>query len=650
MSEHASGQPGGQPEERAAPKVDPRALRAEIDAHVAAGDVSAATIALRKLWRASPDPATAGFVVARFDALRGQHGDKLAMTPARLAILRSYTVEPIVPMLKAGAYCAGIALDVYLSEFNAYVQDIINPSSPLYAFQPTVVVLAVQTRDIAPDLWLRFVDLSPQQVDESAQHIVDAYRSWIETLRRHTKAHVIVHNLERPAHPALGAFDRLAERSQLETIEKINAGIAAIAKAKSNVYVLDYDQLLARRGVDRTHDERKWLTVRMPLNAGEMGTLALEWLRFLHPICGRTCKALVLDLDNTLWGGVIGEDGMEGIKLDTEYPGAAFQKFQRAILDLFERGVILAINSKNNEADAMEAINNHPGMLLKADHFAAFRINWMDKATNLREIARELNIGIDSLAFFDDNPVEREWVASQLPEVTVIDVPADPMGYAAALRAAPQFERLSLSAEDRVRGRMYAENRLRSELQSQFSSMEEFYESLNMEMEFVPVGAGSLPRIAQLTQKTNQFNLTTRRYSEEQVASMAADPAWQLCAVRVKDRFGDNGIVGVAFTRLEGDEAEIDTLILSCRVIGRTVETGFLSYIAERAIGAGAKRLHGWYLPTKKNAPCKEFYGAHGFAVREQRDGGVHYGFDLTSGEIAWPRWIKRLDMARTGA
>lgn len=620
---------------------DPQASRKRVDAALGESNWSGARDELNKLWRATGDAATASFVVTRYEKVRAH----VTLAPARMAILRSMTVEPIVPMLRAGAFVSGIGLDVYLGDFNAYVQDILNVGGAMYAFDPTVIVLALQTRDLVPELWTGFVDLSAQQVDEVCERTIASFKTWVETLRKNTKAHIIVHTLERPASPAMGVFDRLNERSQVEAIERINAGISAVARSKSNVYVLDYDRLLAGRGLDRVQDERKWLTVRMPLKADEMGVLAREWLRFLHPICGKTCKALVLDLDNTLWGGVIGEDGMEGIKLDTEYPGAAFQNFQRAILDLFERGVILAINSKNNPADAMEAITSHPGMLLKPDHFATFCINWQDKASNLREIAKELNIGIDALAFFDDNPVEREWVSSQLPEVTVIDVPSDPMLYARTLRDTAQFERLSLSSEDRVRGRMYAENRLRSELQQQFASMDEFYESLAMEMEIQAVTPANLARVAQLTQKTNQFNLTTKRYTEEQVSAMSADPSWQLCAVKVKDRFGDNGIVGVAFTKVTGQEAEIDTLLLSCRVIGRTIETAFLSYIAEGAKRAGATTLKGWYLPTKKNSPCKEFYAAHRFEVAEKNDaGGLHYTLNMSAGEIAWPRWINRID------
>lgn len=632
-------------------KIDAGQLRAEVDRLIGLGRGVAAHGVLARLWRAAPDSSTAGFVVGRADKIGPLLAARASESPARpacrIAILRSFTVEPMVPMLKASTIAAGVDPEVYLSEFNAYVQDIINPSGALYQFNPTVAVLAVLARDLVPELWTDFVTLEPAQVDQVVARVLDGYTSWINGFRTHSKAHLIVHNLEMPEHPASGVFDAIAERSQVEAFQRINAGIAALARSKSNVYVLDYAGLVARVGGAAWRDERKWLTVRIPVAASRMGELVREWVRFLHPITGKTCKALVLDLDNTLWGGVIGEDGMTGIELDGEYPGAAFQAFQRAINDLFERGIILAINSKNNAADALEAIQQHPGMVLKPDQFAVMKINWQDKAQNLREIAKELNIGIDSLAFFDDNPVERRWVSEQLPEVTVIDVPTDPMLYADTLRRCPVFERLSLSAEDRVRGRMYAENRLRTELMTQASSMDAFYHSLSMEMELTDVTAANLARVAQLTQKTNQFNLTTKRYSEEQVKEMAASPDWRLCAVRVKDRFGDNGIVGVAFLSIAGGAAEVDTLLLSCRVIGRTIETAFLSHLADLARAAGASQLRGWYLPTKKNPPCKDFYPQHQFTVQERTPtGGIHYAFDLKAGKIEWPAWILKVSGA----
>lgn len=349
----------------------------------------------------------------------------------------------------------------------------------------------------------------------------------------------------------------------------------------------------------------------------------------------------MVDLDNTLWGGVIGEDGMQGIKLSAEYPGAAYQALQRVMLDLARRGILLAVCSKNNLEDAMEAIETHPGMLLRSKNFAAMRINWTDKAQNLREIAAELNIGIDSLAFMDDNPVEQEQVRAALPEVTVIDMPADPVDYATALRECPAFERLTLSAEDQQRTSFYVAERERSQAEQTFQTKEDFYRYLEQEAEISPVLPATLARISQLTQKTNQFNLTTRRYSEPQIAEMAAKPDWQVLSIRVRDRFGDHGLVGVAITRDEKETCEIDAFLLSCRVIGRTVETALLSYLAQSAAARGRQRLSGWFFPTKKNAPAKEFYSQHGFQLHTQNGQGSLWELDLKQHPIPWPEWIK---------
>ena len=352
---------------------------------------------------------------------------------------------------------------------------------------------------------------------------------------------------------------------------------------------------------------------------------------------------MAVDLDNTLWGGVIGEDGMNGIRLGAEYPGAAFQELQRALLDLSRRGILLAVCSKNNPADAMEALSGHPGMVLQPRDFAAMRINWNDKAQNLREIAAELNIGLDTIAFLDDNPVERQQVREQAPEAIVIHLPEDPMGYAQAVRDCPWFERLTLSEEDLRRGELLrGAARARRNWKRSVTSKEDFYRSLEQVAEIAPVNPQTLARVSQLTQKTNQFNLTTRRYTEQQIAEMAASPAWRVWTLRVKDRYADNGLVGVAIAELDGEVCEIDSFLMSCRVIGRTVETAFLAHLAADARQQGATVLQGWFLPTKKNAPAREFYRDHGFEAAERTEEGVLWRLDLHEKEIRTPEWISK--------
>jgi FkbH-like protein len=614
---------------------DPQALRAAADEAIAASHAPAARDALAALWRAGPNPASASFLVSRFEKLRSQ----LPLTSCKLAILRSFTVEPVIPLLRAQAFVGGIDLDVQLGDFNTYSQEILDPGSRLYAFEPDVVILAVQTSDIAPALWSGFTDLDAKGIDAAVEQTAGTFKQLIIAFRSRSKAQLLVHTLLIPPHPSAGVLDSQTPSSQAAAIGRINETLAEIARGHNNVYLLDYNNLIARRGFDNWFDWRKELTVGLPIAANEMIHLARQWARYLHPMTGKVCKVLAVDLDNTLWGGVIGEDGMDGIKLSGSYPGAAYRALQRVMLDLYHRGILLAVCSKNNPPEAMEAISKHPGMILRPEHFAALRINWQDKAANLRELAKELNLGIDSIAFIDDNPVEREFVRAQVPEVTIIDLPDDPMECARTLRDSPVFERLTVSEEDRSRGRYYAQDRMREELQQSAGSLEDFYRSLEMKVDIEPVTAANLARAAQLTQKTNQFNMTTRRYTEEQIAAMKP-PQWRTYTIRVRDRFGDNGIVGLALAKAQGKDWEIDTLLLSCRVIGRTVETAFLATIAADARSAGASRLVGQFLPTKKNAPARDFYKQHQFNCVSDQNGAQTWELSLSNSPSV-PAWIE---------
>ena len=323
-------------------------FREGVDRAIAMGDASGAAGMLASAWELEPGSALAGFVSSRYDRI----ASRLGLLPQRWAILRSFTVEPLVPLLKAGAYIGGVALETHVGEFNAYAQEILDPGSPLYRFQPDVVVLAVQTRDVAPGLW---------RGEAAADDVLSRFGDWIASFRKHSQAALIVHSLEVPAAAGAGILDAQREDNAAESIHRINRGLRALAGQHRGVYILDYDALVARHGRERWGDPRKWLTVRLPVASANLPHLASEWLRFLHPLAGKVAKCVAVDLDNTLWGGIIGEDGMNGIRLGADYPGAAFQELQRALLDLSRRGILLAVCSKNNPADAMEALSTHPG-------------------------------------------------------------------------------------------------------------------------------------------------------------------------------------------------------------------------------------------------------------------------------------------------
>jgi FkbH-like protein len=612
-------------------------LRSEADRLISAGSEELASLRLAELWRNEASAGAAAFLVSRYEQLRG----KLPLVCYRLAILRSFTLEPALPLLRADAFVHGIDLTVQLGDFNAYAQEILDPDSSLYRFAPDAVILAARTADLAPDLWHEYPDLALEAVPAVVRRVSNSFRQWVRAFRERSSAALVVHSLELPACPGMGLLDAQENTGQSAAIQQINQELRQIASEHRGVYALDYDGLVARHGRLHWHDERKWLIARMPIAANHLVYLAREWLRFLVPLAGKTAKVLVTDLDNTMWGGVIGEDGMTGIKLGSEYPGAAYQNLQRAMLDLARRGILLAICSKNNLEDAMEALENHPGMLLMPKHFAAVRIDWNDKAQNLREIAAELNVGMEALAFLDDNPVERQQVRSALPEVTIVDLPEDPHAYAAAVRDCPVFERLSLSSEDSQRTTLYAVRRKRSQAEQTFQSKEDFFRYLEQDAEVLPVSPATLARVAQLTQKTNQFNLTTQRHTEQQIADMAARPGWQVLSIKVRDRFGDHGLVGVAITRDQAETCEIETFLLSCRVIGRTVETALLSHVAKGAVARGRQRLAGRFSPTGKNAPARDFYARHGFQLLEENRDGSVWTLDLQHHTIATPAWIR---------
>ncbi|MGA9474571.1 MAG: hypothetical protein WBV36_19040, partial [Terriglobales bacterium] len=309
---------------------NPPNRRAEVDHLIADGKFDCASTALRELWRRETGSATAAFVATRLDQLR----EKLPLTKFKLAFLRSFTVEPVLPLLRAEAFAYGINLEIHVGDFNTYVQDIVDPQSSLYRFAPNAAILAVRVEDVAPDLTINFADQSPEAAQQAAARVARSYEQWVNSFRQNSQSALIIHALESPRPASLGVLDNQIESGQSGLIRQVNRELHRIASAQHGVYILDYDALVARHGSEHWHDERKWQMARLPIAADHLLHMAREWMRFLVPLSGRTAKCLVVDLDNTLWGGIIGEDGMTGIKVSAEYPGAAFQSLHRALLDL----------------------------------------------------------------------------------------------------------------------------------------------------------------------------------------------------------------------------------------------------------------------------------------------------------------------------
>jgi FkbH-like protein len=369
--------------------------------------------------------------------------------------------------------------------------------------------------------------------------------------------------------------------------------------------------------------------------------LASSHAAFMRAVFGPPRKCLVLDLDGTLWGGTLGEEGLSGIKLGHTYPGNAFRRFQQMVLSLHRRGILLAIVSKNNDAEVADVFRAHPDMVLKTEHFSAMRINWRDKADNLLEIAEELNIGVDSLVFFDDSPAECARVRQLLPDVLTIQAPHDVLDYADAVVRSRAFERLTFTAEDRRRGAMYREQAERERAVPEATSLDAFLRGLRMAADIRPVDSFTLPRALELTQKTNQFNLTTRRYSARELAEAMNGHDRAAFSLRLTDRFGDNGIVGLAVVRGEIDTAVIEALLLSCRIIGRGAETALLSFLAGWARKRCLRSLEGEYIPTPKNAPAADCYARHGFVQVGTTATGTKWRLSTIDADVPWPATIR---------
>ena len=562
----------------------------------------------------------------------------------KIAILRSITIEPMLPFIKVKSFENKINPELYLGDYNIIDQEILNKNSGLYNFKPDVLIIFSRLEEICPRLVDSYLELSAEEVETEIKNVLDKIESLVSTFRANSNAKIILHNFELPEFLIFGIIDNQHERSQKRVFERINAGLMEILQKHEEVYLLDYEHLVSLYGKKNWFDEKLWFMAKAPISRVGLEALANEYVKYFKGMRGLTKKCIVLDLDNTLWGGILGEEGIEGIKIGHTSPGNAFMDFQRELLKLYHKGFILAINSKNNEENVMEVFDEHPDMVLRKEHFASIKINWIDKVQNMKDIAEELNIDMNTFVFFDDSPVERELIKQQLPEIHTVELPNNPHLYSRILKELPDFERLSFSEEDMKRGEMYGAQVQRKTLEKSSTSLEDFYTSLEMEAIIKLNDKFSIPRLANMTQKTNQFNLTTIRYSESDISNFVASDAYRVYSLQLMDKFGDNGIVGEILIKENGNAWETDSFLLSCRVMGRTVETAFLSYIIEEAKKANIKSIIGKYSPTKKNPPVKDLYKNHGFELMKEDDGTSIWKLDSEKASIKCPKWVKIIE------
>jgi FkbH-like protein len=554
----------------------------------------------------------------------------LAAKPIRLALLGSSTMAHLHPAIRVAGLRRGLWISLYENDYGQYWQELTDSASALHEFKPDAVLFALDGHHLAAGIGAAIDRADADRgFDEMRDRIRECWRLAREAFRC-----PVIHQTPLPVHPTvLGSNEHRLPGSRQGLIVRLNHELRGLAESEG-ADLLALDARAAIDGLKAWHDPALWHRAKQEISPAAAPMYGELVARLLAAKQGRSAKCLVLDLDNTLWGGVVGDDGLEGLVIGQGSAlGEAFVAFQEYARELSRRGVILAVCSKNDEANAVEPFEQHPEMVLKRHDIASFVANWSDKASNLRAIAEELNIGIDSLVFVDDNPFERSLVRRELPMVAVPEVGDDPATFAQTLADAGYFEGLAVTEEDRARTDQYQGNRQRESLKDSATDLDSYLRSLEMELIWRPFDKLGLQRTVQLINKTNQFNLTTRRYTEEDVLAIMGDGRAFGLQLRLVDRFGDNGIIAIVIGKMRDEEdLLIDTWLMSCRVLGRQVEPTTLNLAAEQAKRLGARRLIGEYLPTKKNGMVKDHYGKLGFTVMETgEDGSSRAVLDLPS-------------------
>jgi FkbH-like protein len=555
-------------------------------------------------------------------------GRSAGFVSARLGVIGDGTLGLYGAPLVGSALRHGLLLDVVEGDYGNAVQESMDPAS---AFRMADLDFAL----IVSDARLLGLDLAADTAEEADAKVhgaISRLRMIADNLRPSIGSSILVQTVTPPMDPLFGSFDRVQPGSPYQMVDRLNREITDWASSGAIVLV-DTARLAANVGLENWDEPGHWHASKLPFAPAMIPLWAEVVARTVAAIRGRSRKCLVLDLDNTLWGGVIGDDGLTGIKLGQgSAVGEAHVALQRVARELRARGIVLAVCSKNEDDVARLPFREHPDMVLREDDIAVFHANWTDKAANLRAIAETLNIGVDALVFLDDNPAERMQVRRELPLVGVPELPDDAALYPRALAAAGYFEAVAFSKEDKERASYYQANAKRAAALTSTGDLEGYLASLRMVCSIGLVDGVTRPRVSQLINKSNQFNLTTRRYSESEVEAAERDPARHAIQIRLTDTFGDNGIISVIIADRRGAEWEIDTWLMSCRVLGRRVEQAALAHLATAARADGAQALVGRFIPSAKNKMVADHYGKLGFAlVQDLPDGGSVWRLDLAT-------------------
>ena len=555
----------------------------------------------------------------------------------KIAFLGTCSMQMIVSVTKLLLLRYDMIPEVYEGEYDGIKMDVWNDDSAFYAFAPDYVILLPDYRDVAP---MPGMLATAKEVEECQSRAVD---SWLKIYEKiHEKlpsCQILCSNFVIPFVNSLGNLEGNYLFSASSFYRQVNLGL--IEKKPSYVTILDMEQLASYIGKSRWFDETAYFVSKAGFSYEFLGQYCDVIARQFMAILGKPKKCLVLDLDNTLWGGVVGDEGYDGIMLDpNDAIGEAYLAFQEYVMQLKDRGVILAVCSKNDFENAKEPFDKNEHMRIHYEDISCFVANWEDKVSNIRHISSSLNIGLDSLVFFDDNPTERELVRSFLPEVTTIEVPEDPAGYVRALDRAAVFDWLSLTKEDISRSQTYVDNRKREELMISCTDYEAYLEALGLEGNFEALNEKTIARFSQLINKSNQFNLRTRRYTEAEITAMMESDDYGLYTVSLKDKFSNYGVIACLVLQYQGGECFVDSWVMSCRVLKKDVEKYTMTKLLESAKARGCTKVVGEYLPTAKNGMVKELYQTFEFALTEEKEDGSRR-FELTDMTKEYPYKIK---------
>lgn len=556
--------------------------------------------------------------------------DEKSCLHKKIAILGGSTTRDIRLMLELFLLQYGIKPEFYESEFDQYYQDAMFPNPALEAFAPDVVYLHTTIRNIAD-----FPKIS-DSAETVEQLLMQEYRRYEQMWDRLAAVYhcvIIQNNMEYPYYRMMGSRDASDIHGRVNYVTRLNLKFYEYAQRTEHFYIHDINYLSAQYGLEQWSDPFYWHSYKYALCVPAIPEFAFSVAKIIKSVYGKNKKAFVLDLDNTLWGGVVGDDGVENLVLGHETSaGQVYCAFQEYLKAYKEFGILLNIASKNDHENAVAGLN-HPAGVLRPDDFIKIKANWEPKDRNLLQIAEELNLMPDSLVFVDDNPAEREIVRAQVPGAAVPEMPAEPAHYAKIIDRSGFFEVTGLSEDDRRRTAMYQENDRRMQEQAAFADYEEYLKALAMKAEIGPLTAVYMARIAQLTNKSNQFNLTTRRYSQPEIEAVAADPAYITLYGKLEDKFGDNGVISVVIGHRQEQVLHMDLWIMSCRVLKRDMEFAMMDTLAERCMEAGITEIRGYYYPTAKNAMVKEFYSRQGFdKIEEDAAGNTKWRLVLTDG------------------